>query len=559
MSLIRSLTLLILLSLITACADRISPRMQQLEELAITSPAEALDSITAIDPATLGEADRHFLDFLRVKTADKAYMTHSSDSLILSVVDYESRHRRNGRYPEALYYAGRVYYDLDDYPDALDFFQQALELLPEDTDSQELRLRTLSQTGRLLATLRLYDKAIPYIKEAIEIEKKLNNKDFLLYDTHLLGSIHLRAKEYSLAEYQFRQAMALSPDSISTDYAENLMSLASVKYEKGQIDSALLLIRGITDRVSSLTMDWALAQSAEIYLKAGITDTAYIYAQNILSNVDYDHKEIAFQVLLAPEMRHLISPDSLDLYINQYRSMLEEYYDDNRNQLAINQQAFYNYSLHERDKLKAEHSENILKWVLVAVLLIILALTVFILYQRVRYQAKVIQLHNAINNLRNQPQPDDTPTRPVSERRDTVEDLRLIFREKLLALQSESTAPVTIHPDILSSGPYLRMQELISSQRGISDTDSLWLELEETVVAASPSFKNNLKLLSGGKLTSNDLRTALLIRCGITPSQMAILLNRSKGAIVSRRDALSMRIFDKKLGTKTTDSIIRLL
>lgn len=100
-------------------------------------------------------------------------MTHSSDSLILSVVDYESRHRRNGRYPEALYYAGRVYYDLDDYPNALDFFQQAMEILPEDTDNQELRLRTLSQTGRLLATLRLYDKAIPYIKEVIEIEKKL--------------------------------------------------------------------------------------------------------------------------------------------------------------------------------------------------------------------------------------------------------------------------------------------------------------------------------------------------------------------------------------------------
>lgn len=186
MSVIRSLTLLILLSLITACADRISPRMQQLEELAITSPAEALDSITAIDPATLGEADRHFLDFLRVKTADKAYLTHSSDSLILSVVDYESRHRSNGRYPEALYYAGRVYYDLDDYPDALDFFQQALEFLPEDTDSQELRLRTLSQTGRLLATLRLYDKAIPYIKEVIEIEKKIKDTLNTVYNLQLL-------------------------------------------------------------------------------------------------------------------------------------------------------------------------------------------------------------------------------------------------------------------------------------------------------------------------------------------------------------------------------------
>lgn len=318
-----------------------------------------------------------------------------------------------------------------------------------------------------------------------------------------------------------------------------------MEYGRGKIDSALYLIRETPGLVSPVSRDLAIANAAKIYLAAGVADTAYMYAKEILNNDEYDYNEVAFQVLLAPEMRHLISPDSLDLYINQYRSMLEEYYDDNRNQLAINQQAFYNYSIHERDKLKAEHSANILKWVLVAVLLIILALTVFILYQRVRYQAKVIQLHNAINNLRNQPQPDDTPTRPVSERRDTVEDLRLIFREKLLALQSESTAPVTIHPDILSSGPYLRMQELISSQRGISDTDSLWLELEETVVATSPSFKNNLKLLSGGKLTSNDLRTALLIRCGITPSQMAILLNRSKGAIVSRRDALSMRIFDK--------------
>lgn len=559
MSVIRSLTLLILLSLITACADRISPRMQQLEELAITSPAEALDSITAIDPATLGEADRHFLDFLRVKTADKAYMTHSSDSLILSVVDYESRHRRNGRYPEALYYAGRVYYDLDDYPDALDFFQQALEILPEDTDNQELRLRTLSQTGRLLATLRLYDKAIPYIKEVIEIEKRIKDTLNTVYNLQLLGGIYLRAEDYTHAEEYFKEAIETGKNLPIQHNARSRVYLSAVEYGRGKIDSALYLIRETPDLVSPVSRDLAIANAAKIYLAAGVADTAYMYAKEILNNDEYDYNEVAFQVLLAPEMRHLISPDSLDLYINQYRSMLEEYYDDNRNQLAINQQAFYNYSLHERDKLKAEHSANILKWVLLAVLLIILALTVFILYQRVRYQAKVIQLHNAINNLRNQPQPDDTPSRPVSERRDTVEDLRLIFREKLLALQSESTAPVTIHPDILSSGPYLRMQELISSQRGISDTDSLWLELEETVVATSPSFKNNLKLLSGGKLTSNDLRTALLIRCGITPSQMAILLNRSKGAIVSRRDALSMRIFDRKLGTKTTDSIIRLL
>ena len=74
-----------------------------------------------------------------------------------------------------------------------------------------------------------------------------------------------------------------------------------------------------------------------------------------------------------------------------------------------------------------------------------------------------------------------------------------------------------------------------------------------------PDFKANLRLLTQSRLTSLDLHTALLIKCHFTPTQMSVLLGRSKGTIVSRRETLSLKIFDEKIGTKVIDGIIRLL
>jgi len=62
-----------------------------------------------------------------------------------------------------------------------------------------------------------------------------------------------------------------------------------------------------------------------------------------------------------------------------------------------------------------------------------------------------------------------------------------------------------------------------------------------------------------GQLTSHDLRTSLLIKCGVQPSQMANLFSLSKGAIVSRRESLCLKVLDKKMGTKVIDAIIRLI
>ncbi len=241
----------------------------------------ALDSLQALNQEQLSEDDRHFYDFLSVKIADKAYVNHASDSLILSVISYEEANQGYGRYPEALYYGGRVYSDLGDFPTALQYFHQALDELPEDADSN-LKGRILSQTGRLLNTLRLYKEAIPYLKEAIAINKLSNDSINLMFNFQLLGTIYNDQEKYDKAKHCFYIARSLAERVSPIDIYQQDLYLAEIKLKNGQLDSALCLIRPVMDSIHKLDRHVALAIASNIYLEKNILDTAWMYSQELI-------------------------------------------------------------------------------------------------------------------------------------------------------------------------------------------------------------------------------------------------------------------------------------
>ncbi|MDY2916896.1 MAG: amino acid ABC transporter permease, partial [Muribaculaceae bacterium] len=82
-------------------------RLTAINDSTTVNPERAVAALDTIDVATLSDRDRHYYDLLTVKARDKAYITHTSDSLILSVIDYY-RSRDSRHLPEALYYGGRV-------------------------------------------------------------------------------------------------------------------------------------------------------------------------------------------------------------------------------------------------------------------------------------------------------------------------------------------------------------------------------------------------------------------------------------------------------------------
>ena len=96
------------------CADSLASANPDSAQTLLASLAEGMKQ----EP----QAVQMYYRLLCIKAKDKAYITHTSDSAILPVVKYYERKGDKKHLPEAYYYAGRVYRDLEDAPQATGLF-----------------------------------------------------------------------------------------------------------------------------------------------------------------------------------------------------------------------------------------------------------------------------------------------------------------------------------------------------------------------------------------------------------------------------------------------------
>lgn len=552
-------------------------RLSKVEQLASYSPKEGLDSLGAICYDSLSDEDKEYYDFLLVKTKDKAFIPHTSDSLILDVIENERKHRNRGRYSEALYYGGRVYHDLGDFPTALSYYQNALDNIDKDESKIELKGRVLSQIGGLLNSLRLYDQAIPYVKKVITLDSIRKDSINLIYSLELLGSINIHNKNFKLAERLFKRAKSIAIGISPTDTVRHNMYLAAIKYNQNQIIPALNLIRPTLLNIDSISRNIALAYACDIYRRANIPDTALMYAYELICSKDARNRKTGYQIILSDDLKGYTPSDSIIRFIYDYRDITESYLNQNGDQAALIQNSFYNYQIHQRERIKVESDNDNLKNWIAGILLIVLLLSICILYLKNRNKTHLLQLHKAINNVNTlrqilsksqptnidlsndiHPQTINSITSPNSSS-SNIKDLRSHLREELLSLRHTQNNSYIVPPIILESEVYEKFIDNINRNKNISENSPLWSKLEEIVLKSSPDFKHSLNLLTGGKLKAVDLHTALLIKCGISSTDMSIIVGRAKSTIVYRKDSLGFKVFDKKLEAGAIDDIIRLL
>ena len=468
--------------------------------------------------------------------------------------------------PEVVYYCGRVNNDLGDYPTALNFYQNALDMLPADTENQKLRGAVLSQTGRLLNKLRLYEQAIPYLNDVIKIDSTTNDKKNLMYDMQLLGAINLHAKKYTDAESLFKQAKSIAINQSSIDVARMDVYLAAIKYYIGDLDSSLILIRPTISKLHHIDKFMGLSYAAHIYLKSGILDTAFIYATELIQNKESYNKATGYQTLLSPKLRGFISQDSLHSIVTEYRWLLENSLNKNESQAALIQNSYYNYQIHERERLKAEENNDTLqKWIYGCSFLVFVFMLIT-LYLKYRNKSQQLQLQKAINDvsvlrqiIRNSSNPNQGQTTniTISSKAD-INTLRTKLGEELLMIINENKS-IKTPSAIEESDVYKTISQYIQGKQVIPEEHKLWSEIEDIVIKSSPDFKYRLQLLVGDELKKSDLHMALLIKCGIKPTNISILVGRAKATIAYRRETLGTKFFCRKMDISTIDKIIRLL
>lgn len=508
--------------------------LRRVEQLSDRHAVEAEACIDSIDRSSLSAHDRHFYDFLKLKIADKQHIRHTSDSLIRALINYASSNK-NYHYAETLYYGGRVYSDLGDYPTALQYFQAALEALPETNNNLLLRSNILSQTANRLNYLCMYREAIPYMEECININRQLNDSTNEVFNLQDIGFIYLSAEQYDKAERYLKESLKKSVGLPELFAARSRVNLATVKYEKGEMDSALFYIRNTPELVSPVSRNSALMDAARIYLANGMPDSAYIFAKEIIKSDNPNQKDMAYHWLLLPELQPYSHPDTLIRYVFEYSQLLEDFYDDNENQQALLQQSLYNYRVHDRERAEAEQAAHRLRLWVAGFIIMVLALAVVILLLRNRAAHRMLELRRAIGTIK------ELKCGPKAAAM-SEEELRAQLREEIAAF-GKGNHTEEVPSAIADTEAYRALKHHIEINKPIPEGSSLWQELDAAVHAASPHFRQNLNLLAGKRLSKIYYHTALLMKCGCNNSQIAAITGRARSAISWRRSALA-DIFD---------------
>lgn len=592
MKFVSVVNIFIVLCLFCSCKeDRYHAQLNEIETVCDSVPLQAIEMLGKISDAVLSDNDRHYKDLLFIKARDNAYIPHSSDSLILDVIKYYADSSDKIRYAESLYYGGRVYSDMGDYPSARQYFEDALNEIPKTPAAINLKSRILSQISDLSISIRLLNDARRYTEEALKTDMQIKNPVSIMYDYEQLGAIDMLDQLYDSAENHYGKAREMAVSLNNKDSVSLTVSLAAIKYYNGEIDHALTLIRPVINDIDSMQRNTALAFACCIYQKANITDTAILFAKELISRNDSFNRKTGYSVLLSDEILPLMPFDTVIEYVKNYRYEIESSLNKNSDQSVFMQNSFYNYQTHLRDKEKAEKAsirqqrENmILFFLALGLLLIIICFVVINKYRIKKLQIALFTLTQMrleiTDNYSTQMPREESESREESkneselnsnqhllsnnsQKRNPVynwsENIKCQIQNELNELLENAPVETKIPKTILESEVYNRIYHNIAEKNVINENDITWHELEEIIFQCFPLFEMRLNNLGDRKLNISERHILMMVKLGIAPTDMASVMGRSKSTISFNRHSIANKLFGKKMKTKEIDHLIRMI
>lgn len=224
--------------------------------------------------------------------------------------------------------------------------------------------------------------------------------------------------------------------------------------------------------------------------------------------------------------------------------------------------------------LEAERRALIYGWIAIGAILMVMIGAAVILWQRVERKKLLLNLRDAIDDIEElrMKMNDIGPHNPMIVRTapestkisDVNREIILIekFKSDLLSKfgdVSQNKESYDCPETLMRSEAYKNLMKVIESKKTLPPHDRLWKQLDKAVSKSCPEFKQRLKYLLGEKMKSSDHHTILLIKCGVSPAEMATLFSITVSSVGSRRIAISERIYGKNVGAAVIDAIIRSL
>jgi len=573
-----TLLFLLLLFLLAACRPARYPQvLQEADSLASACPDSAVALLRGLraEMAEERRAVQMYYRLLCIKAQDKAYIPHTSDSAVLSVLHYYEDRKDRRHLPEAYYYAGRVCRDLGDAPQALDYFGKALDVMPQD-GMLPLRGKVLSQMGTLFYRQSMYPEALEMHQKSLACDLMLGDSMGMAFSLRDMGDTYIGLGNKDSTLYYLLQANRICEALRDSTLVYTIqITLASIYAERKEFDAA----RTFLQRALQTTPE---QEKASVYVTAGIwhqmqsqLDSAATYYKAAIRCGSAYAQKIAYgnlsQIALAQG-----DPDAAIQYLKRSNAYADSV------QISINTEgirrmyALYNYQLREKENSRlreanARKTQNIVYLALGAGLLLVGSGA---FYRKRKKQWKA-QWENA-ENLRKEAY--RRSAQFVQDNRAEMEKLQKKIRqlqrdlkdkgsmleelERQKAILANTNQQALLEQDkrklaeegLFNSDIYLHFrQQLEEEAPHLTPQD--WNDLQEQLDACYDGFTRKLHTLHQ-RLSPKELQTCMLIKARFSNTEIGKLTHTSLEGVSSRRSRLYEKVFHEKKGAKEWDTFI---
>ena len=512
--------------------------------------------------ACSGEDARMEERLRKIQAADKAFVVQESTDEIDSIVHYFEKHPSKELLPLSYYYAGRIYSDLEDAPQALDYFQKVLECEPQDS----LAALAHSQMGSLLLRQRMVTASIEHVQAAYEYDVQQADTTGMIFDLRDMGNaFRCTEDEVDSCLNYYEEALRLATEQGDALMQEELKgSIAVYLIQTDSLQAAWQLLHPLLidinqrDASSASTLR---STAAEYYLKTGNTDSACIFFEQLTESGTLYAKQEAYRQLAKHSLAKGDLQKAADLLLNY-----EKYTDS----IAITMQtealsqadALFNYRLREQENQRLTKTMTKTKTIATGAigLLLLSGFTMLFLHERNKRKhiAQLLRMER-MKEVQEQQykrslafiEENEKKMKELEEQMEKTGQENTLLRKTIQKLKyANELASIQIlehqqaDKQVKSSSIYQRIQMRLNNKESIGMNDKIWKELEEVVEQAHNGFLKRVEDLC--PLNWQERNLCLLIKAGFSPSNIAILTAHSKQSISSTRSRLYERTFIEK-------------
>ena len=274
---------------------------RQVENVVNDHPDSAMVLLQRIEePERLDSADWARWALLTTQARDKAFIRHTTDSVINRVADYYQRFGDNHQKALAYYYVGRVNSDLGQLERATDAYLQASDYSAK-TDDHDLTFRILTQMGTRFAHQGLTHEAERAYRKALEIATQVNDSGHMAYGAAYLARVCGLRADWAQAENYYLESIAIAEKIGHRRVLElGTQELASIYTDEGKLDEALTLAKRLPEyqSIDSIKRDKSgYLVIGDIYRKMGEVDSAYLYISHAVGSDNIYTRGSAYQAL----------------------------------------------------------------------------------------------------------------------------------------------------------------------------------------------------------------------------------------------------------------------